>query len=482
MPDSLAPYVPSTAKPWNAMRVQHLYSRLGFGASPAQVEEGLSISPQALAERLINEAAALPQPAPPYWADWSRDDYPDDDLQTYFQVKNEFFQHWVQEMAAEGPRARLALFWHNHFVTREEDYDCNAFMWSYYALLHRNAFGNFRTFVEEMGINPAMLVFLNGNRNIAAEPNENYARELMELFTMGEGNGYTQADVPEVARALTGWRVDQYGCNPTVTFNPGLFDNGPKTVLGQTGNWGYDDVHEIIFTSRADEVAAYICGKLYRHYLYAQPAEAMVQGLAATFKAGNWEIAPVLRQLFSSGHFFEQRFINARVRSPLEAMLGMLHRCGAQPEEYGGFLIGHMTYTASNLGQEPFNPVDVAGWQEHHDWLTENTLTGRWAACERALYLLNDSQSFRDRLRAMAMALAGSTATDPRAITEALATFFLNRPLSSEQLDSATLYFKGDIPDNYFEDGTWDLYYGDVPGQVLNLFNALARLPEWQLT
>lgn len=482
MPDTLAPYQPSAEKPWNEQRVQHLYARLGFGAGHHTVNAGLSLSPQALADQLLDGAANLPDPDAPYWANWAYDDYPDDDMQTYFEVKSAFFRRWIQEMATESVRAKLALFWHNHFVTRENDYFCNSFMWHYYDLLHRRAFGNFRTFVEEMGIDPAMLTFLNGNQNIAEQPNENYARELMELFTMGEGNGYTQNDIVEVARALTGWRVNMYSCDPTVTFDPNLYDNTTKTIFGHGGNWGYDDVHELIFTLRSEEVANYICSKLYRFYVYEEPDPVIVQGMAQTFRDNNWEIMPVLRQLFHSEHFYEQRFINARVRSPLEALVGVIRRAGGiWEEDYNEDLIGYLTFLSGNLGQEVFNPVDVAGWPEHHSWLTENTLTARWSGCENVLYSMTGSQAFLDRLRDMAIDRVGLEETDPAVITQSLATLFLNRPLEGRLLEVATLYFKGDVPDNYFEDGTWSLYYGAVPWQIVNLFVHLVRLPEWQL-
>lgn len=112
---------------------------------------------------------------------------------------------------------------------------------------------------------------------------------------MGEGNGYTQNDIVEVARALTGWRVNMYTCDPTVTFDPDLYDNTSKTIFGNAGNWGYDEVHELIFTLRADEVARYICSKLYRFYVYEAPDPVIVEGMAQTFRDNNWEIMPVLR-------------------------------------------------------------------------------------------------------------------------------------------------------------------------------------------
>jgi hypothetical protein len=484
MVNTLDPYVPSADKPWNLSRVQHLYQRLGYGMPLSALSN--SQPPEVLVDELIDNVLSLPDPEVPFWAEWTDEDYPDDDGATYFGVKSEFFQRWLAEAATPSLsiRNKLALFWHNHFVTEEVVYFCNSYMWSYYELIHRFALGNFRTFVEEMGKNPAMLVYLNGNLNIAEQPNENYARELMELFTMGENNGYTQDDIVEVARALTGWRLQMYGCYNDVTFNPALFDAGNKVIFNQTGNWNYNDVHHLIFTEKATEVSEFICSKLYRFFVYEQPDPVIVQGMAQTFRDSNWEIAPVIRQLLKSEHFFEERFMAARVKSPVECLVGLVHRMGATMDQnYGSDFVGYLMYGASELGQEVYNPVDVAGWQEHHSWLTENTLTARWGLVTNMMYSLvyfNDG-ALREPLREMAIALVGQEENDPAVITQALAEYFLNQSIPPQQLETAVLYFKGEIPENYFEDGTWSLYYGEVPEQIANLLTYLIRLPEWQL-
>jgi hypothetical protein len=482
MPNTLEPYIPSTEKPWNQERVQHLYQRLGFGADFSTLSNGLDVSPSELVNQLIDGVIAMPAPEQPYWANWDNDDYPNDGGELFFQVKEEFFLRWVEEMATQGLRSKLTLFWHNHFVTEEEVYYCNAYMWAYYKLLHDHALGNFKTFVEEMGINPAMLVYLNGNQNVAAQPNENYARELMELFTMGENNGYTQQDIVEVARALTGWQVNMYGCSKQVFFSPAYHDNGTKTIFGQTGNWDYLDVHNLIFSERENQVAEYICGKLYRFFVYEEEDPTIVQGLADTFKQNNWEIAPVLRQLFKSEHFFEERFINARIKSPLESLTHLLTLSGAEKDvDYSIDYISYIAYASSQMGQRVFNPVDVAGWPGYHSWMTENTLTARWSYSAAILNGFAQNDSMREKLRILAMALTSESENDPTVITEALIRHFIKRELDPPLLDAALLYFKSEVPENYFEDGSWNLYYDEVPDQVLSLLGYLTRLPEWQV-
>jgi uncharacterized protein (DUF1800 family) len=176
--DPLQPYVPSAEKPWDTSRVEHLYRRMGFGASLAQIQAGLAMNPSDLIDQLLDNAANLGLPDPPYWAAYTSDDYSaDPDLR--FVHRAELSRRWLGEMLDEGIRAKMALFWHNHFVTELEVYDCNNYLWDYFELIHDSAFSNFRVLTREMGRNSAMLVYLNGNLNIASEPNENYARELI---------------------------------------------------------------------------------------------------------------------------------------------------------------------------------------------------------------------------------------------------------------------------------------------------------------
>jgi len=314
--NSLSPYIPDADMPWNDQRVRHIYDRFGYGANLSEIQQGLSSNPSDLVDQLVDGVLNAPALTPPYWANYSRDDYDalnDDDI--YFEHKAEMRRIWIAQKIDDPFRAKLALFWHNHFVTEEDVYDCNSYMWSYYELLNNYALGNFRRFVEEMGKNAAMLVYLNGNENVAEEPNENYARELMELFTMGENNGYTQTDVEEVSRALTGWRTDRFDCTPPY-FESQFFDSTNKTIFGQTDNWNYDDVHELIFTLRKDQVATFICSKLYRFLVYDQVVEEVLAEMKALFESSGWLLAQVVRELLKSRHFFESRFITARIRTP----------------------------------------------------------------------------------------------------------------------------------------------------------------------
>ena len=219
-------------------------------------------------------------------------------------------------------------------VTELRIYNCAGFLYYYINCLQRNAIGNFRTLISEIGLTNAMLFYLDGAFNNGNNPNENYARELYELFTLGEGNGYTEEDIVETARALSGYTDrGEEGCSP-VNYRADRHDNGEKTILGQTGNWDYDDVIEILFTQRSNEIANYICSKLYQFFVHpdiddeAGNARTIIEGLAATFTANNFELAPVLRQLFKSEHFFDDDAVGVIIKSPFDLYFNLIKELG----------------------------------------------------------------------------------------------------------------------------------------------------------
>jgi len=261
---SLTPYVPSSNMPWNVKRIQHLFRRLGFGANPVKISQALSLQPDALIDQLLNEAINLPTSPAPFWANWTISKYTDPN--EYIAQNIEWTVQWSKEMLTQGVREKMALFWHNHFVTELDKYRCPSWQYEYHKILQGYAFGNFKDFVKAIGRTPAMLVYLNGVQNTRFEPNENYARELYELFTLGRDNGYTQQDIQETARALTGWNGFTELCAP-ITFVNAFFDNGQKSIFGRTGNWNYDTLHDVLFEQRANQIATFVCTKIYRAFV-----------------------------------------------------------------------------------------------------------------------------------------------------------------------------------------------------------------------
>ncbi len=475
---TLAPYVPDASMPWDKRRAMHLYRRLGFGATPAEIDAALGQNPTTLVDALIDAAIALPTSPEPEWGYWTIDRY-NGDLQTAVDQVFAWRRQWILDMLANGVREKLALFWHNHFVTRLETYNCPSWMYQYHKLLQQYALGNFKEFVYEMGKSPAMLVFLNGVQNTRFSANENYARELYELFTLGRDNGYTQQDIVETARALTGWNgiTQETLCGP-ITFVPTFFDPGQKTIFGRTGAWGYDNVHDILFEERSNQIAEYICRKIYRAFVSPEVDETIVTQLSGIFITNNFEIAPVLRVLFKSEHFFDDAIIGTVVKSPIEAVIGFLKEGNFQIQGTEDEL-NAIVYLAAELGQELFNPIDVAGWQGDRTWVNSNTLTGRWQALRFVLFSLY--QTYPTQLRTLAKNLSDNS-NDADYITEVVTNhFFPNGMQFPEDYDRAAIAFKAEIPGHYFEDGSWNLEWETAPAQTALLLDYLVRRPEYQL-
>ena len=189
------------------------------------------------------------------------------------------------------------------------------------------------------GLTNAMLFYLDGAFNNGRNPNENYARELFELFTLGEGNGYTEEDVVETSKALSGYTERGEVRWTPVLFDETAFDSGPKTILGQTGNWGYDDVIDILFQERPQEIAGFICQRLYEFFVHpdssdaAGNAQTIISGMAATFISNDFELAPVLSQLFKSQHFFDENAIGVIIKSPFDIYLNFINETGFNASE-----------------------------------------------------------------------------------------------------------------------------------------------------
>lgn len=472
---TLAPYQPSGAAPWDKKRAQHLYRRMGFGGTPAEIDAALSQEPGALVDALIDEALALPLSPEPEWAYWTVDDYQNFEEEVQQQYVAWIIQ-WVNDMLSNGFREKLALFWSNHFVTKYEAYLCASHLYQYHKLLQQNALGNFRDFVYEIGKTPAMLIFLNNVQNTVFEPNENYARELYELFTLGRDNGYSQVDIQETARALTGWNNPLPYCGP-VSFVPFLHDTGVKTIFGQTGNWGYDELHDILFEQRSQQVATHICTKIYATFVHPQVDDEIVAGLAQTFIDNNFELAPVFRQLFKSEHFFDEYVIGTQVKSPMEHFLSFVREGDFL---YNDDVVQVVAYLAYDLGQQLFSPTDVSGWPGNRSWVDSTTMTGRWQGMDYYLFFLFGNAP--ESLRQLAKNLSGNS-SDPALVTQSLVDHFIPTGLDTpEAYERATAALKWEVPQNYYDTGDWNLEWDTVPAQVVFLLRHIARLPEFQLT
>ncbi len=484
---SLAQYT----TPLDKTRVEHLYRRLGFSASVPTINAAVGQSADALVDTFINEAVNAALIPAPEWADWTNANYPQDgDLRRQLRRAQgeEFATAYGNSLLDNNLRDRLSFFWSNHFVTEYDIYNkCNSFLYYYVNCLQRNAIGNFRTFVSEVGLTNAMLRYLDGVFNRRQRPNENYARELYELFTLGEGNGYTEDDIVETAKALTGY-TDRGEVRCTqITYDPEQFNTDDKTIFGQTGNWGYDDVIDILFTQKEDLIANFICMKLYEFFVHPNSSDAssnapqIISELATTFVANNFELAPVLSQLFKSQHFFDETAIGVIIKSPFDLYLNFIKETNFT---YNDGLVINAIDASAMIGQELFDPIDVAGWQRDRQWINTNYMIGRWLSMETfvQLFYQADTEQFRT-LGIQAAGPTGATESDPDIVARAIIDKFLPKGLLTEaDYAVAIAAFREPYEDNnVYETRTWNMMLDDADSQVYLLLLHLVKEPEFQL-
>ncbi len=471
----LSIYQPSASKPWNALRVKHLYKRMGFGTNANVTKVVQTLTPSAIVDQILTEAMNAPLLEVPSWINLTEKDYESPeaiDINVRSMLRN-----WMKDILQQEVRGKFILFWHNHFVTRVESYYFPTYIYEYHKLLQTMSFGNFREFTYEMGKTPAMLFFLNGFQNTQFEPNENYARELFELFTLGQDNGYTQTDIVEASRALTGWNnMGDYGS--PITFQEWGYDQGNKTIFGKTGSWDYDELHDILFEERREQIAQFICQKLYTHFVNPTPDKEIINGLAQTFLANNWELVPVYQQLFKSEHFFDEANINILVKSPYALYLNYLNDLDLSVTEK---MEEGLMYFTGILGQELGTPIDVAGWQGNRAWIDTARITGRWRTLSWWSYDINNNSP--EKLSQLVFQLTDNEfENDPALVVQKVIDHFIPRGIHTPEIyERALVIFKADVPQNYFDDGSWNISWDWVPWQMTLLLMYINRLPEYQL-
>jgi uncharacterized protein (DUF1800 family) len=389
----LEPYQPSAAAPWNRQRAAHLLRRTGFGVTWQELEQATNSTPAAIVDRLLAPLASPPPPGT--WVTNAPFPSLTNEAQAQYAVwARDMQEWWFTQMRdpARMLREKMTLFWHNHFVSEFATVYVTQYIYKQNELFRANAFGDFRELTKQVTIDPAMLVYLDGATNKAGNPNENYGRELLELFTLGAGTyadgtpHYTERDIIELSRALTGWTINGLASE----FRPGRFDNGSKTILGATGNFGIQgkaslDVIDHIFSlvnpdNGKRQAALFLCSKLYTAFVHHTPDPAIVSAMATTLVANDWRVEPVLRELLTSAHFFDQNIFGSIVKSPVEFTVGAVRELGLKPTFSRqnvslSRLELHDPVTAMNsLSQIILNPPNVKGWPGGRSWISSATM------------------------------------------------------------------------------------------------------------
>ncbi|MDP6990201.1 MAG: DUF1800 domain-containing protein [Planctomycetota bacterium] len=374
---------------WGPRAAEHLLTRAGFAPTVTEIEAAAAGSPAEIVERLMEERRAWKK-VPPLLVKYSEfgldprqrplnEKLPEgEELEQLIARRRflrdqdrtqflDYFDRWVRSMIrGDAPlRDRMTLFWHGFFTTSFQVVRRKYEMINQHELLREHALGSFADLLRGITHDPAMLIYLDNNTNVEGHPNENFARELMELYSLGEGN-YTEVDVREAARALTGAWAGPYG---EYEFHPEVHDSGEKTILGRTGNFGPDELLDILLEQPA--CARWVATKLLRYFEGVEPAAERVEEYAAALREADYEVAPVLRKLFTDPRFYRDEILGARIQGPIEYMVGICRKLDLDPPDY------YLFSATAELGQCFYDPPTVKGWDGGPAWITNSSLMMR---------------------------------------------------------------------------------------------------------
>ena len=538
------PYLDNFSENWTAKEARHLLKRTSFGITEMLVSEAVSLGLSGTIDQLFDQSP-LPEPPLKYRLDGTGDDEiidPDANYgETWInglpiptaasnQEKNKILNSRTRSLyawsflqmqnAGISIREKLTLFWHNHFVAENVNPHREFF---YINILRTNALGNFKELTKQITIDPNMLLYLSGSQNSNTAPNENYSRELLELFSIGKGdavgNGdytnYTEDDVIQMAKALTGWRVRDLNNPETLTafFSNNKHTSGEKNlshrfnnaVISENGENEYKDLIDKIFEQ--EECSKFITRQLYIWFVNLEISEEIethiIEPLAEVIRDHNYEIEPALKILLSSEHFFENTF--CMIKSPIDLMLSATKSLLLSApttsilEEYEFALILHLA--ASDVGQSIFHHPDVAGWKAYYQkplyyktWVNNYLLPKRLQYCKVLVtggVLLIDEREYTVPPLVPVLLIVSSitNADDPVVLIRSLANQLFNYEISQNQIDSLKDILIPGLPD--FE---WTIEYSDYLGdpsdtplrisienKLRNLIGTMVQMSEFQI-
>ncbi len=531
---SLAPYTGE----WTSERAAHLLRRTMFGPKTEEIalatELGLSgtidllFEEKPMPEPPLNYSFTM-DPLVPVGETWVGKIYTADEgnLRTVIRANRErSLVAWQMRLLIESEmsiREKMTLFWHNHFVVQKSTVRDPNYLYDYITLLRSNATGNFKQLVKDITVDPAMLFYLNGRQNNRRNPNENYARELLELFTIGKGDlagpgdytTFTEDDVIEIARVLTGWRVFDYlTVNPDAPRGPVFVSNlhdleqkqlshrFDNVVIENADEEEYNVLIDLIF--QKPEVAKFISRKLYRWFIYSEITEeveqTIIDPMAQLLIENDFETEPVIKTLLSSQHFFEATLIGPMIKNPLDFVAGMFRQFdikieGNLNQNYRSFLRLDQTMEVHQMTY--LEPPNVAGWKAYYQapafyqsWISSATLVPRMQLTDLMAttgYRFSGQNIIIDVL---AFAAKVENGTDPNVLIDEFTKILFPQPISQAQKKALKENLIPGLPD--FE---WTVEYGDYLADPENndlrtgaenrlraLVKAMLVMPEYYLS
>jgi len=456
---------------WDISNAKHLLSRCLFGYSRKDLDKALSYpSLDAFVEKELLAASPLPA-SPGSWIS-------ETPIGNNNTVDNDRYRAmtywWYNLMLGEGVsmREKMTLFWHNHFVSARDKVNYPQHMYIQNNLFRGAAWGNFRQLTKDVTIDSAMLIYLDGRLSNGTTPNENYAREVMELFTLGVGN-YTENDIKQAALAFTGWQVN--GLN--ATFTQSRFANVNKTVFGKTGNYKYNEVIDIILEK--PEASEFVCRKLYKEFVFYKANEAFVKQMADVFRKNNYEIRPVLKFMLTSDEFFSPQYKGAKIKNPMETTIGILKAFDMTINDVNTTSDWPYVYTQTQaLQQLLFYPPSVQGWVGQRDWISSTTFVLRGTTSDYVVNTMGNTRATQFKLISNPVNYARTfkTSEDATKLVDDMVSVFLQFPLSQtkKQVLLNTLLGSTIL-------ANWSTSTPGAENQIKALLRAIMRLPEFQL-
>lgn len=520
----LEPY----AGPWTRAEVTHLLRRTLFGATQEDVTffAGLDLN-QSVA--ILLDSTYTP-PAPPV-NDYNSSDFTDPDIpfgqswvDAFYNPEAEGYRieslraWWLRRMMnhERNIREKMTLFWYNHIPVQFSQVFSGGHLYRYQENLRSHALGNFKELVRAVTIDPAMLFFLNGYVNSVYAPDENYAREIQELFVIGKDlpQYYTEDDVKAAARLLTGWRI---GTNFTSYFDPNAHDKqdkqfsafyGNRLIKGKAGVAGgpaeLDEFLDMLFDH--NEAARFVCRKLYRFFVYhgidAQTEQQVIAPLADIFRSNNYDILPVLETLFKSAHFFDVLNRGAIIKSPLDEVVGYLRQMkinlpGAADLTDTFYMCYVLNFLLNDLLQIPGDPPNVAGWQAYYQkpvldklWINSSTLPRRGQINEYLLFVGLYGANNVAQANVLEFTKSLTNPGDPDQLISEVHGLLLGLPVSADVAAYHKSILLSNLPSAYYWTLAWDAYLanpddailkGEVENRLKILYHVIIQSEEYQL-
>ena len=473
---------PLSPDAWDYAKARHLLVRAGFGGTPQEVEKLCAMGLYKAVDYLVDfhrqpPASALLDAAPPLSADRLEKKLSNSFIRNQAAAERRSVEggqfgrlrKWWLKRMVESPRPlqeKLTLFWHGHFAIQQSVVQNSYTLYHQNQLFREHAAGNFAGLLYGIVHDPVMIRYLDNNQNVKGHPNENLAREIMELFTMGEDQGYTEADIREAARALTGYAYD----NNTGQFRLTLdkHDAGEKTVFGKKGNWTGDDLVHLILEQPS--TARFIASRLFEFFAYKDPSPETVDRLAAVLRASQFELAPLLKNLFLSEEFYRGEAMGTKIKSPVQLVVGMLRDLGLKEvTDYG-----ELDSVIQNMGQQLFEPPDVKGWRRGRSWISANRVLIRYNSAAELVQTVPHSGRRGVDLVALLEGNGCETAAD---VVDHLAKTCFAKPLNDQQREKL-IVFLGQMPPRT----QWADQRDEINGRLQALLILMISTPEYQMT